>query len=87
VSKQALERFVADAGRDVSLQEAATAAGATAEGLVAFARSKGYEVTLADLPVEARQVRGNAVGGIGEADRFGFWGSRSAPRPYKKDRL
>ncbi len=87
MSKQALERFIADAACDSGLQDAATAAGATAEGLVVFARSRGYEVALADLPAEARQVRGNTVGGVGKADRYGFWGSRSAPRRYKKDRL
>ncbi len=87
MSKQALERLVTDAADDPDLQDAASAAGVTAEGLVAFARSRGYEVALADLPAEARQVRGNTVGGVGKADRYGFWGSRSAPRRYKKDRL
>ena len=87
MSRDELARLVADARLDGELEDRARVQGASAEALVAFARSRGYAVALSDLPDEARQVRGNTIGGVGPADRFGFWGSRNAPRRYKKDRL
>lgn len=91
MSSTELGRFVADAKADEALWLSAQAAGETAEGLVAFARARGYAFEITDLPTEARGQRGNAVGGPGPADRqgdrWGFWGSRNAPRPLTPDRL
>lgn len=91
MSRSELARFVADTKRDSALAREARRAGETAEGLVAFARAHGYAVDLSDLPGEARGQRGNAIAGPGprsdKGDRWGFWGSRNAPRPLTTDRL
>ncbi|MDA0701861.1 MAG: Nif11-like leader peptide family natural product precursor [Proteobacteria bacterium] len=90
MSRKELARFIADAKGDAALERNAGIAGETAEGLVAFARARGYAIDLGDLPGEARGQRGNAIAGPGDrggADRWGFWGSRNAPRPLTTDRL
>lgn len=93
MSRSELARFIADTKSDADLERAARGAGETAEGLVAFARARGYVVALGDLPDEARGRRGNAIAGPGPrkdnggGDRWGFWGSRNAPRPLTTDRL
>jgi hypothetical protein len=91
MSRCELARFVADTKGDADLERAARIAGETAEGLIAFARARGYAVELSDLPGEARGQRGNAIAGPGShansGDRWGFWGSRNAPRPLTTDRL
>ncbi|MBT6117247.1 MAG: Nif11 family protein [Rhodospirillaceae bacterium] len=95
MSRAELQRFVTDAKADPALTAEARAVGETAEGLVAFARARGYAVDLKDLPPEARGQRGNAIAGPGSrqnsynavGDRWGFWGSRNAPRPLTTDRL
>lgn len=88
MSRTELARFIADTKGDSDLEREARMAGESTEGLIAFALARGYGVTLSDLPGEARGQRGNAIAGPGrDADRWGFWGSRNAPRPLTTDRL